>query len=198
MTEKYKQYLDRISPYIQEYFAQQAPYIFCKEGCSICCEVGLYPFSEIEFKYAMEGFNALKDEQKSKIQKKVKEIKKLKIEPKLKPFMYECPFLLEKKCSIYNHRGIICRSYGLIQFVEDKNGNLFYQIPCCVDSGLNYSQVYDHKKSTISKEMHKNTGIEEEPLSYNVGLKYLLNNEFTEDIGIEFGEQKALIDWFDE
>jgi len=199
MIEKYEKYLDMISPYLQKYFEQQAPYIFCKEGCAICCETGLYPFSEVEFKYAMLEYETLSVEQKKKIQGKVKEIKKAKEEKGQfgeEEFVYECPFLIEKKCSIYKHRGLICRSFGLLYFVEEENGELTNKIPCCVQDNLNYSIVYDSEKKMISAEKYEQSGITVEPLSYNVGVKFLLKNTQTEKLGLELGDQRTLIDWF--
>ena len=200
MIEKYEKYLDKINEPLQRFFAQQKPYIFCKEGCAICCETGEYPFSELEFQYAMIGYNALPEKEKNIIQEKVRKIKELKYDSEIKvdseKFMHECPFLIEKKCSIYKYRGIICRSYGLTYYSIDKEGKTNYNLPCCVDNGLNYSNVYDKKNGTICSKKWAETGIEEEPVSYNVGLNFLLDNEMTKELELEFGKSKALIDWF--
>jgi len=198
MIEKYEKYLEKIGVYLEKFFAQQKPYIFCKEGCAICCETGEYPFSKVEFQYAMIGYQGLSDEEKDIVQSKVKEIKKLKKASKDKKFLHECPFLIDKKCSIYTHRGIICRSYGLMYFVADKDNKLSYKRPCCSEMGLNYSNVLDEETGMISAEMWKETGIETEPLSYNVGLDFLIDNNITKELGLEVGEQKAIIDWFED
>lgn len=200
MIEKYEKYLEIIGESIHKFFEQQSPYIFCKEGCAMCCEEGEYPFTEIECRYAMIGYNNLDAINKKIVQTKVKKIKSEKSESKTslagKKFMYECPFLIQKKCSIYKYRGIICRSYGLAYYTNDKTGKLFHGMPCCCDKGLNYSNVYDVNSRTISSKKWKETGIEVEPVSHNVGLELLLNNNVTQKFGLEFGEQKALIDWF--
>lgn len=197
MTEKYIKYLEILSEKLQKYFEQQAPYIFCKEGCSICCETGVYPFSKVEFEYAMKGFEALDEELKDKILEKVKRIKTERGDAPGKEFMYECPFLTDKKCSIYNHRAIICRSYGLLYFVDKADGSQEYKMPCCISEGLNYSNVYDAQKKVISGEKYAKSGFSQEPLSYNVSLAFLLENEITKELSLDFGEQKALIDWFE-
>ena len=196
MIEKYENYLEIIGASLQKFFTQQKPYIFCKEGCSICCETGEYPFSELEYNYAMIGYNQLSEEMKKNIQEKVDEIKKTKEISTEKKFMHECPFLIEKKCSIYKYRGIICRNYGLVSYSIDKNGETKYQMPCCCMDGLNYSNVYDEESNTFSSKKWEETGIEVEPVSHNVGLNFLLNNNVTQDLELKFGEQKALIDWF--
>lgn len=196
MITKYEQYLDKIGGYLQKFFEIQKPYICCREGCAVCCEKGDYPFSELEFQYAMIGYSSLKEHEKKLIQAKIENIKEAKLNSKDEEFMYECPFLIEKKCSIYNYRGIICRSYGLLYYTTDNNDNLSYHMPCCVRLGLNYSSVYDEKTGQISSKKWGQTGIETEPVSYNLGRKYLLNNHMTQELEIEFGEDKALIDWF--
>lgn len=200
MIEKYEKYLDKINESLQRFFAQQQPYIFCKEGCAICCEKGEYPFSKLEFEYAAIGYNTLDKKYKDLVQEKIEKVKKDKANFKItgndKKFMHECPFLIDKKCSIYKYRGLICRSYGLTYYTTGKDGKTNYNMPCCVDNGLNYSNVYDTKTGTISSKKWAKTKIETEPVSYNVGLDFLLNNNMTEEFELKFGEQKALIDWF--
>ena len=97
-----------------------------------------------------------------------------------KPFMHQCPFLVNKRCSLYNFRGIICRSHGLAFF--SKEGKLL--VPACVDLGLNYSSVYDFETQTISDEKYKQSGIKQEPLAHNVGIHYLTNNDYLQSIGL--------------
>lgn len=195
MIIKYIKYIETINSHIQKFFEQQKPYIHCKEGCSICCEKGHYPLTELEYEYVKIGFNNLSLEEKQSIKDKAIKIKmEIQNSQEEKPY-YECPFLLNKRCSIYKHRGIICRTYGLLHFYETKDGTQKFNIPCCVSNGLNYSNVYDEEKQTISAEKYKLSNIKEEPLSYNLGLNYLLNNELTKDI--TFGETKALIDWLE-
>lgn len=194
MIEKYERYLDLIgTKLLQKYFERQKEYIHCKAGCSICCENGQYPFSEVEFQYAMLGYNSLSENEKNIIQEKIKKEKKKFVDEKS---MYECPFLINKKCSIYKYRGIICRTHGLLFYITDENGESKNKIPNCVNYGLNYSNVYDDVTKTISSELWEKTGIETEPVAYNLSLKVLLNNDVTKELGLDFGEERALIDWF--
>lgn len=195
MIEKYEKYLDNIGISLNKFFTRQKPYICCKEGCSLCCETGEYPFTKLEFQYAMIGYNELNEEEKDIIQKKIEQIKINKQKSTEKVFMHECPFLIDKKCSIYKYRGLICRNHGLLYYTTDINGKAIYSIPHCVRDGLNYSNVYDKTAGMISSKKWEETGIETEPVSYNVGLEFLLNNETTQALELDFGESKALIDW---
>lgn len=198
MIEKYEKYLEKIDNYLQKFFLNQAPYIKCKKGCSICCEEGDYPFSELEFKYIMIGYDKLNKNERDIIDKKIKQLKiskeKFQKEKPEEKFFHACPFLINKKCSVYKFRGLICRSYGLPYFSE-KNGKTNFHIPCCVSNGLNYSNVYDEKTGTFSSEKWQESGIDIEPVSFNISLDFLLDNEMTRELKLEFGEAKVLLDW---
>jgi len=197
MIEKYEKYLEIIGTrLLKKYFEQQKEYIKCKEGCSHCCETGQYPYSQVEFQYLMLGYETLSEEEKSIVQEKIKKVKKEKEEYTGEEFMHECPFLIDKKCSVYKYRGIICRTHGLLFFLINKDGESKNKIPHCVNLGLNYSNVYDEEKETISQELWEKSGIKEEPVAYNLSLKVLLNNGVTKELELDFGEEKALIDWF--
>lgn len=196
MLEIYEQYLNNIGKSIEKFFNQQKPYIFCKEGCSKCCEIGEYPFSQLEMDYAMFGYSQLIEEEKLAITAKIEKLKKAKSTFNNGKFMHECPFLINKKCSIYKYRGLICRTHGLAYFETGKDNQTLYRLPHCVEEGLNYSTVYDEKVGTISSEKWKKTGIEVEPVSYNLGLNFLMTNDTAKALNLNFGESKALIDWF--
>jgi len=196
MMEQYENYLGIIGVSLKKFFEQQSPFISCKEGCAICCETGEYPFSQLEFQYAMMGYNNLPENEKTIVKAKLEQVIQDKKESKDEVFMHECPFLIDKKCSIYKYRGIICRNYGLMYYETDDNNEVKYRLPCCVHHKLNYSNVYDKETGMISSKKWRETGLDVEPESYNIGREFLLNNNTTKELGLEFGESKALIDWF--
>lgn len=200
----YKAYLNLIEErMLNKYFEQQKPYICCKAGCSHCCEKGQYPVTKIELAYLLLGFSQLSNETKSKILAKIQKLKqdKVKFESENpnseEGFMYECPFLENHKCSVYDYRAIICRTHGLMFFIlDEKTKEEKNKIPFCVHLGLNYSNIYDEKTKVLSLEKMKALGIEQEPLAYNLSLKTLLNNEIAKNLDFEFGEVKTMLDWF--
>ena len=49
-------YMGYLNRKLEGFFENQSPYIFCKNGCSKCCQNGEYPFSKAEFDYLMVGF----------------------------------------------------------------------------------------------------------------------------------------------
>ncbi len=200
----YKIYLSLIEEkMLNKYFEEQKPYICCKAGCSYCCEKGQYPMSKIELAYILLGFSQLSTEQKTEILEKIKRLKQEKINFESKNpnsvegFMYECPFLENHKCSVYEYRAVICRTHGLMFFIEDdKTNEPKNKIPFCVNLGLNYSNIYDKETKTLSDVKMYELGIEQEPLAYNLSLKTLLNNDIAKNLDFEFGEVKTMIDWF--
>lgn len=193
MIENYLKYLAMLEQRFVKFFEKQKEYLYCKPGCSKCCENAQYPFTKIEFEYLKIGFNQLPYNIKDKIRQNIEATLDLKHKSKQEKFSYVCPFLIDHVCSIYPYRGIICRSFGLLNVDEEKGSN----IPFCTELGLNYHQVYDSEKKIISAEMFKKTGFKEEPLAFNIRYKTLIDPDFGKGFGFEFGEVKPLIDWFD-
>lgn len=188
----YLLYLAYLNKKLGGFFENQSPYIFCKKGCSKCCQNGEYPFSQLEYNFIMIGFSKLPEETRQNILQKVKKLK----EEKAKfgdDYTYECPFLINNECSVYDFRGIICRSFGLMSI----NPKGLSKIPFCAFEGLNYSNVVEPDTKVISIEKYKKLGDNlPEPLAYNVGYEFLTSKNIEENFKLNFGDKKALIDWF--
>ena len=182
----YMFYLAYLNKKLTGFFENQTPYIKCKKGCSKCCRNGKYPFSKIEFDYLMVGFLQLPVEIQEKIKAKIKKIRKAKSET------YECPFLFNNQCCVYEFRGIICRSFGLMSI----NNAGASKIPFCTFENLNYSNVVDFDTKIISQEKYKKLGNVNEPLAFNTSYSFLTSKNIERNFHIEFGDKKALIDWF--
>ncbi len=189
--EDYLLYIAYLNKKLGGFFEAQSPYIFCKRGCAKCCQNGEYPFSRLEYNFIMIGFSKLTEDVRKNILQKVKKIKKEKAEFG-EGYTYECPFLINNECSVYDFRGIICRGFGLLAINE---GGLT-KIPFCAFEGLNYSNVVEPDTKIISTEKYKKLGDNvPEPLAYNVSYKFLTSKNIEENFKINFGERKALIDW---
>ena len=188
----YLLYLAYLNKKLGGFFENQSPYIFCKKGCAKCCQNGEYPFSQLEYNFIMIGFSKLPEETRQNILQKVKKIK----EEKAKygnGYTYECPFLINNECSVYEFRGIICRSFGLMSI----NPKGLSKIPFCAFEGLNYSNVIEPETKIVSLEKYKQLGDNlPEPLAYNVGYEFLTSVNIEENFKLNFGDKKALIDWF--
>ena len=197
--EAYRLYLELIHKrMIDKYFEEQAPYLFCKEGCSHCCERGQFPVSNIEMEYIMIKFAHLDNDKRKKILENIQELIKEKQENNIstEDYFYKCPFLLDNKCSVYDNRALICRTHGLMFFIEDNKDGEKIKIPFCVHLNLNYSNVFDKEQNMITDELVEKVGAKIPPQAYNLSLKVLTNKDVTTKLGFEFGEIKPLIEWF--
>jgi len=133
---KYVDFLKDLDARLGSFFKEQAEFVYCKEGCSACCEKGDYPLSELELRYLMQGFAKLDNDVKLKIQQNFKIMGK----------GGQCPFLLDSKCSVYSFRPIICRVHGLAYLCN----NGMAKVPYCVNNDLNYSKVYENSELKTS------------------------------------------------
>ena len=189
----YKQYLNTIQKILDNHFENQKEYICCQKGCSHCCETGVYPYSRLEFDYLMIGFFKMDLKEQQAVIKRIKELKAEyeTVENKEK-FMYRCPFLNEEKvCTVYNNRGLICRTFGLLKPNNDGRINM----PFCQSLGLNYAKVYNKEAKMIDENLVKELGYKNTPKAYQVDLKTLMSKDLLQDTIIDFGEIKSLIDW---
>ena len=158
----YTDFLVDLDKRLKGYFELHKEHICCSLGCSSCCENGDYPMSAAELEFLMHGFSTLSDEEKIKVQTNIKNIVK----------GGACPFLIEKKCSVYKYRPIICRVHGLAYICHDE----IVKVPYCAKEGKNYTNVY------------KDGEIEINPIKKNLDTVELLKD-------FDFGEIRNLIDW---
>lgn len=182
MLSRYNEFLRFLDTKLSKMFEAQADFIKCKKGCAYCCKEGEYPVSELEYVNMMFCYNELENNLKDKVNENISKLLK---QSRIK--MYECPFLVNNVCTIYNARGIICRTFGLISY-DDKNKK---RIPFCVDLNLNYANVYD-KDTGILTQTSKN-GVE--PVAYNITRKVIRSVNMEKQFDIYFGEDKPLIEW---
>ncbi len=158
----YKDFLVDLDKRLNEYFKLHKEHINCCMGCSFCCEAGDYPLSQIELEYLMQGYAKLDDKDKITVQNNIKNIVR----------GGACPFLIDKKCSVYSYRPIVCRVHGIAYICHGE----VVKVPYCVNEGKNYADVY------------KNGEIEINPIKENLDTISLLKD-------YDFGEIRNLIDW---
>ena len=191
MLNRYTVFLNILQRELTRMFDEQKEFIKCQEGCSACCEYGEYPFSELEFDYLMKGYKGLSQEEKETVKNNImREISKKETSTE-QAFMYCCPFLINKRCSVYENRGIICRTFGLL--AEHSDGS--YTMPFCHEQGLNYSQVYDEETKTIVQEKNGIKLSMTEPKAYRITRDTIQNLSIARDLGIDWGKSKTLLDF---
>lgn len=159
---EYRAFLSELDKRLEEYFKLHKEHIYCKEGCSACCEKGDYPMSLVEYSYLIKGYTELDNSLKPQVQKNIEEMER----------GGKCPFLIEKHCSVYPYRPIICRVHGLAYLCKDG----LVKVPYCVNEGKNYSDVYENNEIVIN------------PISENLDTQNVLSK--FEDL-----EFRNLYDW---
>ena len=194
MLKNYLEFLEYLMGSLNNYFSAQEPYIMCKMGCAKCCSNGDYPFSEIEVQLLKQGFNKLDDDTKLIIKQKIAKILEDKKTNTKEPFTYPCPFLIDNVCSVYECRGIICRTFGLIYLKEGAK----MQFPFCAYEGLNYSNVLDKEKDMLMADKMKELGIEVEPKAYNVHYSFLTSDRVAHAFQFDYGKKSSLIELLSE
>lgn len=194
LKKKYEIFLYTLNKELQKMFDNQAEFIKCKEGCSYCCEKGEYPFSELEFNYLIEGYKQLDSNTKKIIKENIKQINKEKSKNTDKIFMHKCPFLIDKRCSVYNNRGIICRTFGLL--CEHNDGRL--TIPFCHEYGLNYAQLYDKELGQLIDERDGIKLSKTEPAAYRIERDNIMNLSIAKNLNIVWGDSKTMIDFINQ
>jgi len=194
MLDNYLKYLEFITEKLNKFFNRQKEYIFCKKGCSLCCKNAQFPYSKIEMQYLFLGCKTLSGETINKIEENIGKTLEKKKDFKGERFTYDCPFLIDNVCSVYEHRGIICRSFGLMATIPGFDKKT--KVPFCYAENLNYSNVIDFETKQVSGKRFKEGHFIEEPLAFNVSYDFLTGKDFEESFDFKFGEKKSLIDWF--
>jgi len=182
MLKRYALFLKDLDTRLNKYFKTHEKYIHCQKGCTECCEIGEYPFSRLEAEYIMSGFVKLSPEIQKIIKKNIQNLKIQKINNRQERFNYRCPFLINKECSLYEYRGIVCRTFGLAYISDNK-----VILPQCVHSGKNYSSIYLPESGEI---------IINNPIEEDLHIDKILRNPTAEKYELECGEIRPLIEWF--
>lgn len=191
MLENYLLYLKFIDEKLSKIFEKQKPFLCCKKGCAKCCKTAQFPYTQIEMFYLLQGATKLLDNESiNLVMQNIAEIKKKKEEFSEKEFLYDCPFLINNECSVYEYRGVICRAFGLMNISE--SGKV--RMPFCCFQGYNYAKIMDGKN--ISSKKFKELGIEEEPAAFHTDYNFLTDKDFEKMFHFKFGEKKPMIDWF--
>ena len=193
MIENYVRYLTFLDIELKKFFESQKPYIKCKKGCAECCKNAMFPYSALEMRYLMEGLMKLDSEIQDKISLKIKAILEEKKKFNGKKFHYDCPFLIDDVCSVYEYRGILCRAFGLMTYMKDGK----VKAPFCAFNGLSYSNVVDAETGQVSPEKYVALGRPQEPLAFNVDYVFLTDNNTETAFDKKYGDKKPLIEWFE-
>ena len=170
MLKRYESFLKEFDKKLKAYFDN--PNIMCKKGCSYCCKGADFPFSRLEAEYLMSGFQGLEKPVKDRVRQNISKIKQEN------PNAYNCPFLIDDMCCLYERRGLVCRTYGLCYLSDG-----IAKLPDCANFGLNYSKVFINGTVT-------------DPIQENLRTDKIFQSDLAKKFDLEHGEIRRLIDWF--
>ncbi|MBD5401499.1 hypothetical protein HDR58_01680 [bacterium] len=186
MLVKYENFLKEFDKNIAALFENQKQYIKCKKGCSKCCEKGEYPFSQLEFAYLTKGFINLSENRKILVQQNIRNLVMDKKEFNGERFEHKCPFLINNECSVYQYRGLICRTYGICYYDDE---NKYVRLPDCVYNGLNYSEQYDKESKSLN--------IEDVP-NVNLRIDKIFESDLAKSYELNYGEIRPMLEWLEQ
>lgn len=110
--------------------------------------------SDIELEYLMQGFSTLSSDLKILVKNNFEKMEK----------GGKCPFLINKECSVYEYRPIICRVHGLAYMYKDNE----VKLPQCVVEGKNFANLYKDKFFSGN------------PIKANLDTSHILKDMYTE------------------
>lgn len=181
----FEKFLSSVDEDLSKIFEYQKEYLFCKKGCSLCCQRGDYPMSELEFNYLMAGYNLLDENIQNKIKENIKTAKENKNDS------YICPFLIDNSCSVYKYRPFVCRAFGVL--TEDAKGNPCY--PFCATKGLNFSQIYDKENNRLSSDLVEKNNFKIFPKIFRLNNKVIMNLPLAKTLNLDFGKTDEMINF---
>ena len=194
LKKRYSSFIDSLTLQLNKMFEDQKEFIKCKKGCAHCCKEGEYPFSKLEIEYLMDGYRKLPKDIKDSVKKNMEKLDIEYSKSEGKQFMYTCPLLVNNECVVYDYRGIICRTFGLLL----DHGNEDYTMPFCHELSLNYAAVYDEESGTIVDEKNGVKLCETEPKAYRATRDNIMNISVAKDLDLAWGESKTLYDYLKE
>lgn len=140
---KYKALREKIDAKVNALEHKHKKHMLCKAGCSMCCR---------EYAILPVEFNAIKEEISARSHTSINPI----------TGNDECPFLVNHRCSIYEHRPIICRTHGLpLLFMGEEN----WELSACELNFTKVAEDYFNFENTFPQD------------TFNSEL-YLLNEEY--------------------
>ena len=79
----------------------------------MCCKNSEFPYSAIEARYLLQGALSLEKEQQELVAKNISNLLYKKKNFKGANFKYDCPFLINNVCCVYEYRGLFVGLLGL-------------------------------------------------------------------------------------
>jgi Fe-S-cluster containining protein len=147
VEERYRNIVAAVDAEFARNVALHGDRIRCGPGCTECCH-HVFPISSIEADIVARGLAALPTELRQQIETRAVEyIERGLIRGERLP----CPALHSGKCSIYEHRPLMCHKFGMPLFNPDKPGRIF----ACELNFANGEEIRDPDLIQIQTGIHE-------------------------------------------
>jgi len=137
--------------------------IHCRAGCSDCCHQ-LFQITEIEAAYVSRGVLTMDPAIRGRLQERARtymEARRSLVTAQGEPEAWgslppvgtrlACPALEDGVCTIYEHRPLICRKFGIPLYNPDKPGRVF----ACELNFANGEEIQDPDLIQIQTAIHQ-------------------------------------------
>lgn len=138
LYEPFLQLLTTLNVHVERLSQRYQAHMACKKGCSFCC-ADRFEISAVEALYLKAGFDQLPTETQVLIQKNLELGAGQAGSNEALPGQH-CPMLVDGACSVYQHRPITCRAYGLLVSWQG-------QISTC---SLNFNNLQDTQLEVLA------------------------------------------------
>jgi Fe-S-cluster containining protein len=121
VEERYRRIVEAIDAEFARNRTLHGDRIHCGPGCAECCHHA-FAITEIEAKDVARGVAALPDDLRRQIERQAAEYIERRL---LRGERLPCPALQAGRCSIYEHRPLMCHRFGMPLFNPDKPDRIF-------------------------------------------------------------------------
>jgi Fe-S-cluster containining protein len=147
VEERYQRIVAAVDAEFARNRALHGDRIRCGPGCTQCCHQ-VFAISELEAAEVARGIAALPGELRHHIQTQASEYLERRL---LRGELIACPALHEGRCSIYEHRPLMCHKFGMPLFNPDKPDRIF----ACELNFADGEEIHDPDLIQIQTGIHE-------------------------------------------
>lgn len=170
MLERYRYFLKDFENILNIIYKNRGNSVNVEKKCLKSHITEDYPCSQIEFAYLTKGYVSLPENTRILVQQNIRNLIMDKKEFRGKHFEYKCPFLINGECSVYDYRGINCRTSDL-SYYDDLKGVVIHP------NQINFSESEHIPKVNLSPDR-------------------IMNSELANSYNFDYGEIRPMVEWF--
>lgn len=147
IDEQYRRIVAAVEAEFERNRALHGARIHCGPGCTECCH-HVFAITEIEANEIARGVAALPVESRAVLRSRAAQYVERRL---VRGDRLACPVLEDGKCSLYEHRPLLCRKFGMPLFNPDKPGRIF----ACELNFASGEEIHDPDLIQIQTGIHE-------------------------------------------